>query len=98
MPRQPRSPRLQAELDRIAQEHIENERVANRDSRRQLARVCLECLGSCSVGLVIMAFAFHTTDVTLGKGLLYGGMAVGYSGILIALVGAYRRGEQRGDW
>jgi hypothetical protein len=45
-----------------------------------------------------MAFAFHTTDVTLGKALLYGGMAVGYSGILIALVGAYRRGEQRGDW
>jgi hypothetical protein len=45
-----------------------------------------------------MAFAFHTTDVTLGKAFLYGGMTVGYGGILIALVGAYRRGEQRGDW
>ena len=45
-----------------------------------------------------MAFGFHTTDVLMGKAFLYGGMVVGYAGILLALVGAYRRGEERGDW
>jgi len=98
MPRAPRPPRLQAELDRIAQERFETERLANSQSRRALARACLECLGGCVAGLVIMAFGFHTTDVLIGRALLYGGMAVGYTLIVIALVGAYRRGEERGDW
>lgn len=98
MVRASRPPLLQAELERIAQEHLETERSANRESRRALVRACLECLGSCALGLVIMAFAFHTTDPVLGKVYFYGGMVVGYSGILMSLVGAYRRGEQRGDW
>jgi hypothetical protein len=45
-----------------------------------------------------MAFAFHTTDEQLGRIFLLGGMVVGYTGITIALAGAYYRGEQRGDW
>jgi hypothetical protein len=98
MPRAPRPPRLQAELDRIARERLETERLANRQSRGALARACLECVGSCVLGLVIMAYGFHTTDVLVGKAFLLGGMAVGYTGMLIALVGAYRRGEERGDW
>lgn len=98
MVRATRPPLLQAELDRMAQERSETERLANRESQRALARACLECLGSCALGLFIMAFGFHTTDVLLGKVFFYGGMVVGYSGILMALVSAYRRGEQRGDW
>ena len=61
-------------------------------------RACFECLGSCALGLFIMAFGFHTNDLLMGKVFFYGGMVVGYSGILIALVVAYRRGEERGDW
>ncbi len=98
MARTPRPPRLQAELDRIARERGESEREANRESWRELARACFECIGSCVLGLVIMAFAFHTTDVVMGKALLAGGMAVGYAGIAVALYRAYRRGEERGDW
>ena len=98
MVRAPRPPLLQAELERIARERFETERLADREARRALVRASLECLGSCVIGLVIMAFAFHTTDVMLGKAFLYGGMVAGYGGILIALVGAYRRGEERGDW
>ena len=98
MPRAPRPPLLQAELERIAKERFQTERLANRQSRFALIRACLECLGSCGLGLVIMAFGFHTSDLLMGKVFFYGGMVVGYSGILIALVGAYRRGEERGDW
>lgn len=97
MARAPRPPLLQAELERMARERLETERLATHDSRRALARTCLECLGSCALGLFIMAFALHTTDVMMGKVYWYGGMAVGYSGILMALIGAHRRGEQRGD-
>jgi hypothetical protein len=79
-------------------ERFETERLANRIMRRELVRTCLECFGSCFVGLVIMAVGFHVKDVELGKIWLYGGMIVGYVGILTALAGAYRRGEERGDW
>jgi hypothetical protein len=82
----------------MAQERSDAERLATSQSRRELARASLECLGGCAVGLVIMALGFHSTDVLIGKAFLYGGMAVGYGLILIALVSAYRRGEQRGDW
>ena len=66
--------------------------------RWALVRACLECIGSCCLGLVIMAFGFHVDDLELGKVFYYGGMVVGYGGITIALWGAYRRGEERGDW
>jgi hypothetical protein len=94
----PRPPRLQAELDRMEREYAELERDAQSVTRRELLRASLECLGWCAVGVFIMAFAWHVNDVLIGKAFLYGGMAVGYSGITYALVGAYRRGEERGDW
>jgi len=40
-------------------ERFETERLANRIMRRELVRTCLECFGSCFVGLVIMAVGFH---------------------------------------
>src|SRR6266571_4827854 len=98
MPRSTRPARLQQELDRIASERLEAERQANRVYRWALVRACFECIGSCALGLVVMAFAFHVSDPGLGKVFLYGGMVVGYSGITMALWGAYRRGEERGDW
>ena len=98
MPLSPRPARLQAELDRIGRERAQTEREANRVYRWALVRACLECIGSCCLGLVVMALAFHVSDPQLGKVFLYGGMVVGYGGITIALWAAYRRGEQRGDW
>lgn len=45
-----------------------------------------------------MGYAFYVTDETLGQLFLFGGMAVGYGGMSYALLSAYRRGEERGDW
>ena len=93
-----RSPRLQAELERIARERLEAERQVSRVYRRELLRVCLECLGSSFLGLFCMAFALHTSDAGYGAIAWWGGMVVGYSGIALSLISAYIRGDRRGDW
>jgi hypothetical protein len=89
---------LKDELERIGRERLAAEREAERDSRWELARVCGECLGSSLVGGFVMMIALHTTDAGYGAIFWWGGMVIGYSGILISLVTAYRRGEKRGDW
>jgi hypothetical protein len=98
MPRTDRPPRLQAELDRMEAERARYEREATSVTRRGVVRVCLECIGSCALGLVVMAFGFHTTDLALGKVFYYGGLVVGYGGITIALYNFHQRGKDRGDW
>ena len=82
----------------MAAEHLETERDVQRMTRRALVRASAECLGSCFIGLLIMAVGFHVNDVPLGKVFFYGGMVVGYAGITVALARAYRAGEERGDW
>lgn len=93
-----RSPRLRAELERIAAERLEAERQIERTYKWELARVCLECLGSSAAGAVSMGFAMHTTDHGIGEIFWWGGMIVGYAGITLLLITAYHRGEERGDW
>lgn len=90
--------KLKEELERIAQERLEAERQVARTSRWELARVCGECLGSALIGGFVSMSALHTTDASLGAILWWGGMVIGYSGIFLSLLTAYRRGERRGDW
>jgi hypothetical protein len=92
------SPRLDAELERMARERLESERQVARGYRRELARVCAECLGSVFLGLVCLGYALHTTDRGTGAIAFWGGLVVGYSGIVFSLASAYLRGERRGDW
>ena len=87
-----------AEYERIGAERAESEREARHVTRWELLRACLECVAWCALGLVIMFFAWFVNDVALGKAFLYGGMGVGYAGMAYAILSAYRRGEQRGDW
>lgn len=60
-------------------------------------RVALQVVGWCFAGLFIMAWAFHITDVGWSRILLSLGMLVGYGGMIVTLVLAYRRAEERGD-
>jgi hypothetical protein len=94
----PKSPRLQAELERIGRERMAASREADRAYRRELVRVCAECLLSCALGLILMAFAFHTTDAQMGQIYLFGGMLVDVVGVMVSVLAAYRRGQERGDW
>ena len=86
------------EYERIAQERLAAEREARRATRWELLLAMLECVAACLLGLVIMFFAWKVNDPVLGKAFLWGGMAIGYAGMAYALLSAYRRGEERGDW
>lgn len=93
-----RSARLQAELERIARERQTAEREVDRTYRRELARVVLELFGSCLLGLAGIGAGLHTTDRQMGMIYFWGGLVAGYAGMLLSLIRAYARGEERGDW
>lgn len=86
------------DLERIAAERLEAEREVVRLYRRELIRVCLECLSSCVAALLLIGAALHTTDMRWGPILFWSGMLVGYVGVASSLLVAYLRGEERGDW
>lgn len=74
------------------------EEQAHADTRRDLAWTAVRCLGWCFTGLLLMAWAFHTTDMTLGRIAFSSGIMIGNGGIIVSLLRAYLRGERRGDW
>jgi hypothetical protein len=86
------------EYERIAAERLEAEKEASSIARRDFLQSSVQCIGFCLLGLVLMFFAFWVDDLQVGRAFLWGGMAVGYAGIAWTLLGAYRRGSQRGDW
>ena len=73
-------------------------RDATRDRRRDLTLTAFACIAWSALGIFCMLWSAHTTDYTYGTIAFYGGAGVGNAGIIFSLAGAYRRGEQRGDW
>lgn len=78
--------------------HSAEHRDAERDTRRDLLWTGLWCVVWCVLGLIVFAFAFHTRDSALGRVFYWAANVVTYSGIVVAVARAYRRGEKRGDW
>lgn len=79
---------------RRAAEH----RAASRDLSWDFVRTGLACLFWCTMGLVCFGFALHTTDVGVGRILVWAANIVTYSGITMTCARFYLRGERRGDW
>lgn len=75
-----------------------SEREATRETRRDLVRTCGHILFWVACGMVLIGLALHTPDPGIGRVFWLAGQAVWLSGVLFALLAAYRRGEQRGDW
>jgi hypothetical protein len=72
--------------------------AAERDRRWALIRSGLACLVWAFLGLVVFAFAFHTTDAGMAEIYRWGAYVVTYGGVSLTLLRAYRAGERRGDW
>lgn len=85
-------------LHEMAQRRRDEAREADRDRLRDFVRAGLECMGWCALGLFGIAWGVHTTDPALGQMAFWGGLGVGNVGWLFSVLGAYRRGERRGDW
>ncbi|MDE3054181.1 MAG: hypothetical protein KGN74_03570 [Gemmatimonadota bacterium] len=98
MPLADRSPRLRAELERIAAERLAAQRAIERFYRREYLRVALQCLGWSLAGCFLLLVAFHMTDRPRAEAVFWSGMLIGYAGIWFTLILAYNRGSERGDW
>ena len=85
-------------LDAIAVRDEAAQVEASRDRRRDLALTAFACLGWSALGLACILWSAHTTNYTYGTMAFYGGIGIGNGGIIFTLLGAYRRGEKRGDW
>lgn len=84
--------------EELQEKRAAEHRRAGRDTRRDLLRTGAWCLVWCVLGLVVFAFAFHTTDPTWAEIFRWGANVVTYAGISVTLARAYLRGERRGDW
>jgi hypothetical protein len=71
---------------------------AHRDTMWSHVRTVVACLAWCALGLCLVMWSAHTTDVGYGRVAFFAGLIVGNGGILFALTAAYARGERRGDW
>ena len=79
---------------RRADEHVEARRV----TRRDLSWTAVQCVLWVLLGLFLLGWSMHTTDMALGRVAFYAGLGVGNGGWLFTVLAAYVRGEKRGDW
>ena len=80
----------------IAERNRRQHREDVRERRRFVLLVSLLCLVWTGVGLVLGAWAFHTTDVELGHVFMTAGKLVTWVGVLATLAWARHRSRDRG--
>jgi uncharacterized membrane protein len=85
-------------LRQLAETHAAAEREARKDYWRAWVRVLGEITIWSLVGLFVIGLAFRTLDFGLGMVYWYAGSIVWIAGVSAAVLSAYRRGEERGDW
>jgi hypothetical protein len=85
-------------LRELIERHEATERQARRDTWREWARVLAEIVLWTVLGLVGIGLAFHALDIELGWVYWWAGAVVWVAGVSAAVLTAYRRGEDRGDW
>ena len=81
---------------------METRAAADRESRWDgwlaLVRVIGEIVLWTLLGLLGISMALHTFDVEFGRIYWLLGCLVWIGGVSVAVLSAYRRGEERGDW
>jgi hypothetical protein len=82
----------------LIESHAAAHRAARWDSLRAWARVLGEITLWTALGMLITGLAFYTFDVGLGRVYWLSGCIVWIGGVSAAVLSAYRRGEERGDW
>lgn len=85
-------------LEEMGQRRRAEHELAERDRRRDHFTTALKCLFWLAVGLLLLAWSFHTTNQAEARIAFLAGLALGNGGIIYTLLAAYRRGEKRGDW
>jgi hypothetical protein len=76
----------------------EEARDAHGDLRRDLMLSALLCWLWAGLGILLILWSAHTTNMFYGRLAFVAGIGIGNGGVIFTLLGAYRRGEKRGDW
>lgn len=84
--------------EEIQARSVQESHEAGRDTVRDLAITALTCLVWAIVGVALIAWSAHTSNLFAGRLAFVSGVGVGNAGVIFTLLGAYRRGEKRGDW
>ena len=84
--------------EEMAARHRESLAEAQRETRRDLIRTAILCVCWVALGLFLILWSFHTTSLAYGRIAFFAGIGIGTGGWVFTMLGAYRRGEQRGDW
>jgi hypothetical protein len=82
----------------LIETHARAEREARWDPWLELARAVGEISLWTVLGATLIFFAFLTFDVQLGRIYWLAGCLVWIGGVSFAMLSAYRRGVERGDW
>ena len=85
-------------LEQEAVRRIAEQEDAARDRTRDLFQSAVLCVFWTVAGLFLIMWSAHTSSLFHGKLAFYSGIIIGNGGLTFTLLGAYRRGEQRGDW
>ena len=84
--------------EKLALERAHAEEAADRLRNRDVAVGMLLCVGWAALGIFLVMWSAHTTDLGLGRMAFFGGIGVGNGGVIFTLLSVWRRGERRGDW
>ena len=82
----------------MAERRLAESAEADRERLYDLLWSSLHCVLWAAAGLFCIMWSAHTTDLAYGRIAFFGGIGLGNGGIIFTILGAYRRGEQRGDW
>ena len=85
-------------LEELGRKRDSESKEAERDKWRDIISTSLQCFAWAALGIVLILWSAHTSDLTYGKAAFFGGLGIGNGGIIFTLLAAYRRGERRGDW
>jgi hypothetical protein len=89
----PPRPGYEEQIERNERLH----RLAERDTRRDLYRTCLQMVFWVLCGLALIGLAFHSDDYQVGSIFYLAGKVVWIGGISFTLLAYYRRQAHRGD-
>ena len=84
--------------EEMAARHREALAEAERAKRHDLIRTAILCVGWVALGIFLILWSFHTTSLAYGRIAFFAGIGIGNGGWIFTMLGAYRRGEERGDW
>ena len=82
----------------LIETHARAERDARWDPWLALARAVGEITLWTVLGAILIFFAFRAFDYELGRIFWLLGCGVWIGGVTFAILSAYKRGEDRGDW